>query len=116
VEKEIPEVLILSNNYWGDEKMIAIIAKLKIKSGMEEKAAYATLRMADQVNKQEKECLYYEPYMTAEGTGEIFILEKYTGMEALEKHRNSLHYKEFGETLKDALEGPPEVQMLKALS
>jgi quinol monooxygenase YgiN len=95
--------------------MIAIVAKLKIKSGMEEKATYASLRMADKVQKLENECLYYEPYMPAEGTGEIYILEKYTGMEALERHRKTDHYKEFGEALKDALEGPPEIKLLKAL-
>lgn len=93
--------------------MIALIAVLKIKPGMEEKVAYASMKMAEAVNKNEKECLLYEAYMPADGSSEVYILEKYTGMEALDVHRNTAHYLEFKDTVKDALEAPPQVTILK---
>ncbi len=93
--------------------MIALVAIIKIKPGMEEKVAYASLKMAEAVSKNEKECLLYEPYMPIEGAGEVYILEKYTSLEALETHRHTNHYLEFKEAVKDAVEGPPSVTILK---
>jgi quinol monooxygenase YgiN len=93
--------------------MIALIAVLKIKPGMEEKVAYASMKMAEAVNRNEKNCLLYEAYMPADGSSEVYILEKYTGMEALEEHRNMAHYHEFRDTIKDAIEAPPQVTLLK---
>ncbi len=93
--------------------MIALIAVLKIKPGMEEKVAYASMKMAEAVNKNEKDCLLYEAYMPADGSSEVYILEKYTGMEALDEHRKTPHYLEFKDTIKDAVEGPPQVTLLK---
>jgi quinol monooxygenase YgiN len=93
--------------------MIALIAVLKIKPGMEEKVAYASMKMAEAVNRHEKDCLLYEAYMPADGSSEVYILEKYTSMEALEEHRRMTHYLEFRETIKDALEAPPQVTLLK---
>ena len=93
--------------------MIALIAVLKIKPGMEEKVAYASMKMAEAVNKHEKDCLLYEAYMPADGSSEVYILEKYTSMEALDEHRKMAHYLEFKETIKDAVEGPPQVTLLK---
>jgi quinol monooxygenase YgiN len=93
--------------------MIALIAVLKIKPGMEEKVAYASMKMAEAVNKNEKDCLLYEAYMPTDGSSEVYILEKYTGMGALEEHRNMAHYHEFRDTIKDAVEAPPQVTLLK---
>jgi quinol monooxygenase YgiN len=97
----------------GVVKMIALIAVLKTKPGMEEKVAYASMKMAEAVNKNEKECLLYEAYMPTDGSSDVYILEKYTSMEALGEHRNTAHYLEFRETIKDAVEGPPQVTLLK---
>ena len=93
--------------------MIGLIAVLKIKPGMEEKVAYASMKMAEAVNSKEKDCLLYEAYMPTDGSSEVYILEKYTSMEALDIHRNTAHYLEFRDTVKDALEGPPQVTLLK---
>ncbi len=96
--------------------MIALIAVLNIKPGMEEKVAYASMKMAEAVNKNEKECLLYEAYMPADGSSEVYILEKYTSMDALDEHRKTSHYLEFKETIKDAVEGPPQVTLLKPVT
>jgi len=96
--------------------MIALVAVIKIKPGMEEKVVQASLKMAEAVSKNEKECLLYEPYSPLEETGEVYILEKYTSLEALENHRNTNHYLEFKEAVKDAVEGPTRVTVLKSVS
>jgi quinol monooxygenase YgiN len=99
----------------GDDQMIALVAVLKIKPGMEEKVAYACLKMADQVKKHEKECLLYEPYMPAGGASEVYFLEKYTSEEALDEHRKTDHYRALKEVLKDALAEPIQATVLKPL-
>ena len=95
--------------------MIALIAVLKIKPGMEEKVAYACLKMAEEVKKHEKECLLYEPYMPAGGASEVYFLEKYISEEALEEHRKTAHYQALKEALKDALTEPVQATVLKPL-
>lgn len=95
--------------------MIALVAILKIKPGMEKMAGEACLEMAAAVRKNEKDCLLYEPYLPADGSPKVFFLEKYTTKEALEEHRQSAHYKAFRERIKDALDGPPESFLLEAM-
>lgn len=99
----------------GDDQMIGLVAVLKIKPGMEEKVAYACLKMAEEVKKHEKECLLYEPYMPAGGASEVYFLEKYTCAEALDEHRKTAHYQVLKETLKDALTEPVQSTLLKPL-
>ncbi|MBW6462642.1 MAG: putative quinol monooxygenase [Bacillota bacterium] len=96
--------------------MIALVAVLKIKPGMEGKVAQASLKMAEAVSKNEKECLLYEPYIPLEESGELYILEKYTSIEALETHRHTNHYLEFKEAVKDSVEGPTQVTLLKSVN
>ncbi len=95
--------------------MIGLVAVLKTKPGMEEKVARAAIKMAETVRKEEKECLFYDPFVAVDNPSEIYILEKYTGKEALDEHRKLPHYLEFREAIKDALTGPPQVTMLKSL-
>jgi len=95
--------------------MISLVAKLKIKPGMEEKAINTCIKMAEAVRMHEKDCLLYEPYIPTDGTPEIVFIEKYTGTEALEEHRKSSHYQTFKQEIVDALEGPPEVTVLKLI-
>ncbi len=82
---------------------------------MEEKVAYACLKMAEEVKKHEKECLLYEPYMPAEGASEVYFLEKYTSAEALDEHRRTVHYQALKEALKDALTEPVQATVIKPL-
>jgi quinol monooxygenase YgiN len=93
--------------------MIGLVAVLKIKPGTEKMVAAACLKMADAVHSQEKECLLYEPYLPADDAPEVYFLEKYTGMEALEEHRKTAHYMAFRDAIKDALAEPPTVSILK---
>ena len=99
----------------GDEKMIALVAVLKIRPGTEKKVASACLTMAEAVNKNEKNCLLYVPYIPIDGTSEVHFIEQYADMEALEKHRKTEHYQQFREKIKDYILEPPVVSLLKPL-
>jgi quinol monooxygenase YgiN len=92
--------------------MICLVAVLKVKAELQEKVAQASVKMAEAVRLQEKGCLMYEPYIPVDGAAEIVFIEKYTGLEALEEHRRTPHYKEFARSIQDSLEGPPEVKVL----
>ncbi len=94
--------------------MIALVAILKIRPGMEELVANASIKMAEAVRASEKDCLLYEPYVPLEGKSDIYILEKYTDLNALDYHRKSAHYIEFRNAVKDALIEAPQVTILKA--
>ncbi len=95
--------------------MIGLVAVLKVKPGMEEKVAKAAIKMAVNVRKEEKDCLLYDPFTSESNPSEIYILEKYTSVEALDMHRKFPHYLAFREEIKDAVTGPPQITMLKAL-
>lgn len=95
--------------------MIGLVAVLKIKPGFEEKVAEAAITMAESVRKEEKECLLYDPFSPMGRASEIYILEKYTSEKALEKHRSLPHYLAFRKSIEDAVEGPPQVTLLKSI-
>jgi quinol monooxygenase YgiN len=95
--------------------MIGLVAVLKVKPGMEEKAVHACRKMVEEVHKHEKGCLLYEAYMPIEGAPEIYFLEKFIDMEALEEHRNTKHYSDFREAVDDALAAPPGSIVLKPI-
>lgn len=92
--------------------MIGLVAVIKAKPGFEKEVARAARKMADNVKEKEKECLLYDPFTAEDDPTKIYILEKYTSRGALDEHRKFAHYQEFRETIKDAVEGPPEVTLL----
>lgn len=95
--------------------MIGLVARLKVKPGYEEAVAESCLKMAQAVRENEPECLLYEPYLPVDNPSQIVFLEKYTGQEALEHHRSTPHYLALVQEIGGALEGPPEVTILKPL-
>ncbi len=92
--------------------MIGLVAVLKVTSGKEKEALESCRQIAGEVNKKEKGCLLYEPYTARDNPSEIYFLEKYAAMEDLEEHRQSKHYQEFKEKMKDVLAEPPTVTVL----
>ena len=95
--------------------MIGLVAVLRIKPDMEEKVKKAAVKMAETVRKEEKDCLLYDPFIAQDNPSELYILEKYTSIEALDEHRKLPHYLEFRESIKNAVTGPPEVTLLDFL-
>jgi quinol monooxygenase YgiN len=95
--------------------MIALVAVLRVKPGMEEKVKQAILEMTAEVRKHEKNCSLYEPYMPVDGKAEIHVLEKYTDLEALAEHRKTAHYLRLREQINDTLAEPPSSVTLEPL-
>ncbi len=95
--------------------MIALVAVLKAKPGMEGTVKKAIIEMAAEVRRHEKNCLLYEPYMPVDGKAEIHVLEKYTDLEALAEHRKTAHYLRLREQINDALAEPPSSVTLEPL-
>lgn len=87
--------------------MIGLVAVLRIKPGLEEKAYDLCRLMAEEVNKKEPGCLLYEPYKSRSNPKEIFFLEKYYSMQDLEEHRKTKHFLEFREKIKEMLVEAP---------
>ncbi len=95
--------------------MIGLVAKLSIKPEKENQVADACKEMVKAVNEKETGCLFYEAFKPKDSLSEIWFLEKYTSMEALEEHRQAKHYLEFREKIKDYLAAAPEVTLLDQL-
>ncbi len=83
--------------------MIALVAVLKAKPGMEGTVKKAIIEMTAEVRRHEKKCLLYEPYMPIDEKAEVHVLEKYTDLEALAEHRKTSHYLRLREQINDAL-------------
>lgn len=95
--------------------MIALVAVLKAKPGMEGMIKKAILEMTAEVRRHEKNCLLYEPYMPLDGKAEIHVIEKYTNLEALDEHRKTAHYLRLREQISAALAEPPSTVTLEPL-
>jgi quinol monooxygenase YgiN len=96
--------------------MIGLVAILSIKPGKENEVAEACRVMAEKVHELEKDCLFYEPFISEENPREIYFLETYADHESLELHRETEHYKNYREAIKDAVTEPPRVTLLKAIT
>ena len=93
--------------------LIGLVAIIRAKQGLEDEVSRICAEMAEAVNREEPECLLYEAFVPAEGGVEVYILEKYVSMEALDYHRKTDHYLAFREKIKDLVSEPPEVTVLK---
>ncbi len=95
--------------------MIGLVAKLSIKPQQEKQVTEACKQMVKDVNEKETGCLFYEAFNPRGSFSEIWFLEKYTSPEALEEHRQTEHYLEFRDKIKDYLAGTPEIILLDQL-
>jgi len=60
--------------------MIALVAVLKIKPGTEKEVAAACRTMAAAVNREERDCLLYDPYVPVDGNPEVHFIEQYSNI------------------------------------
>jgi quinol monooxygenase YgiN len=97
------------------KEMIGLVAVFTAKPGLEKEVANACVRIAQQVREHEKDCLMYEPYVSVENPGIIVFMEKYSGTEALENHRQMPYYREIVPQIRAMLQEPPQVIVLHPL-
>ena len=91
--------------------MLAAIATLHAKKGLESQFLAVAQELATIVNANETGCLSYEIFQGENPQTFIFI-ERYENEAATEAHRNSDHFKTIGARMGPFMAGRPDVQRL----
>lgn len=92
--------------------MIGVVAKIVAKEGQEQtledafRVAVAAVKADEPGNKM------YQLTKSRTEPRTYKVMEIYTDQAALDAHGQSEHYKALGRTLRDAVEGRPEVEVL----
>lgn len=94
--------------------MIAVIAKLKVKSGKEEEFEVHANDLVEQVNANEPDCYLYELFKAKEGGVYVFI-EKYKDKEALAAHGQTSYFLGAQAKLGACLAEPPDIKTYRAV-
>jgi len=71
--------------------MITTLAKVIALPGQESSLAEVCINLAKETRANEKGCLQYYPYVSAENPAEIIIIGKYTDEQAVKAHLESPH-------------------------
>lgn len=91
--------------------MLAVIARIKVKPGMEGEFEAVATELAAKVNAGEPGCRLYTLCRGANPQAYVF-LERYDDEAALDAHRASAHYKELGRKMGQFFDGKPEIERL----
>jgi len=92
-----------------EENMI-VVAKLKAKSGEENKMEEALRSMVSKVEAEEG-TLMYSLHRSQKDPTQFLFYEKYTDAEALKAHSETPYFKELFGVLQPLVDGPPEIEM-----
>ena len=91
--------------------MLAVIATIKVKPGMEKEFEEVAKALAAKVNAAEPGCKLYA-LCRGEAPGTYIFMERYVDQAAVEAHRATDHYKELGRKMGAFMDGRPEIQRL----
>lgn len=94
--------------------MIAVIAKLVVKPGMEDAFEQHAKSLVAQVNANEDGCDLYELFKSKEG-GIYVFMEKYKDEAALMAHGQTSYFQEAQPALGRCLASPPVVEIYEAV-
>ena len=92
--------------------MIGVVAVIRAKAGREAEFERAFLAMAAQVRANEPGARVYQLTRSRTEPRTYKVLEVYADEAALEAHRASDHFREGGRSLRDLVDGPPEIELL----
>lgn len=96
--------------------MLAIIATLNVKPGLEAEFEKLAAELAEQVNANEPGCLLYAVFH-GEAPGFYHFVETYVDQAAVDAHRTTAYAKQFsGDSVTALLAGPPTVQRMKQIA
>jgi quinol monooxygenase YgiN len=95
--------------------MVTLIARLIAHPGKETLLAEECIKIARIVREQEKGCLMYIPYVSANNSAEMTFLEKYADQEAFDVHIQTPYFKQFSERSRELVAERLPVQFLKEL-
>ena len=94
--------------------MIAITAKMSVKSGCEKEFEKAMLSLVSKVNANEPGNILYE--LCKDDDGKYLVMELYEDEAAVSEHRSASHIKESGPSFKGLMSGPPIVKKMSVIS
>ena len=94
--------------------MISVVARLKIKEGMNAEFEEAARNLAAAVNANEPDCHYYAFHRSDDPTVYVAV-ERYTDMAAVEHHGQTDHFKELGAKMGPFMAGRPDVERLEEI-
>lgn len=93
--------------------MLAVIAKLNVKSGCEADFEKAMLSLAEAVRANEPGNHLYT--LCKDGDGNYSVMELYEDEAAMAAHGQSEHFKASGASFKGLMGGPPEITRMEVV-
>jgi quinol monooxygenase YgiN len=91
--------------------MLAVIATIKVKSGMEKEFEAVAKELVAKVNANEPGCKLYT--LCRSETPQTYVfMERYVDQAAVEAHRGTDYFKELGRRMGQFMAGRPEIQRL----
>ena len=91
--------------------MLAIVATLKVKPGMEQQFEAVAKQLVAEVNAKEPGCKLYTLCRGEQPQTYVF-LERYVDAAATEHHRSTPYFKELGRRMGAFIEGRPDILRL----
>ncbi len=91
--------------------MIGLVAKIKVKEGMQAQFEETAKRLVAAVRAGEPGCKLYALHRSEEPLTYVFM-ERYADQAAVDAHRASEHYKTIGREMGQFMDGRPELLRL----
>lgn len=91
-------------------KKLIVLARFKIQLGKEKEALSELTKLLEATRKEEG-CIQYDLHVLQNSPQEFMFYEVWTGLEALEKHRNTKHILDFRACRDEFLAEAPNVTL-----
>ncbi len=95
---------------------IGLVVKVKVKAGKNAEFENGFKEAQAGVRAEEPGCVYYDLYQSSADPQAYFVLERYTGQEAVDQHSKTKHFAKLMQSTGALTEGPPDMQNLKLVS
>jgi quinol monooxygenase YgiN len=105
---------LLKNEFIAEAEMFAVVAKIKVKSGLEAQFEDLANRLVH-ASRNEEGCLEYGLWRTDGVEGYTFI-ERYKDFAAVDAHRKSEHFRQISRAMGAYFDGEPSIALLTAVS
>ncbi len=93
---------------------VVVVAEIGIAPGKRGEALAGLEKLCEETHAKDEGCLLYALQLDPRDENTVFMIEKWSSAEALEKHGASEHIKAFGET--GTLSAAPRVTVLEQAS
>ena len=91
--------------------MLAVIATIKVKPGMESQFEGVAKQLVAKVNANETGCKLYQLHK-GEAAATYYFIERYVDDEAVKAHRGSDHFRSLGKEMGAFMDGAPQILRL----